>query len=377
MTPDEQILALLKDWAPEVSRLLDQAGYWDLPRTSTKRQEIAKKIGLQPGGKTYDAILKASLEKNENISQIVRNEDSLRECKAGAREVAAQLGIPFSKYDWNEGAQAHFQEHGLKLVKQMSQTDLDSLRDRIQYDFALNPRDFAKKYAESYSCSPKRLERIKRTEVHTEGQAGGYNFAQQAGATEKTWNCHPRGKWPRPTHRAVWNETVPIEEPFSNGLMWPSDPNCRCYLTYGFGSTAKKTSKSGIKDASPEEFIKQRDKLPKDQRGFLTPYTANEYKAAGVRLRLHESGNGGYGLKGSELVSVFSLPGAHLGNQVVQDAVTNGAKKLDCLGERLVLLYRQNGFKVVKTDKWDDQYAPEDWDYAKHGKPNLYYMELK
>lgn len=135
--------------------------------------------------------------------------------------------------------------------------------------------------------------------------------------------------------------------------------------------------KNPIKETSPEEFIKQRDKLPKDKKPFLTSYTANEYKAAGVKLKLHESGNGGYGLKGDELISVFSLPGAHLGNRIVQDAVANGAKRLDCLGKRLVLLYRQNGFKVVKTDKWDDQYAPKDWDYATHGKPNLYYMELK
>jgi hypothetical protein len=232
MSPDEQILGLLKDWAPEVDRLLRQAGYFDLPRASTKRQEIAKKIGLEPGGKIYDKLLKAAIEKNENISQIVLNEYSLREFKNGAREVAAQLNIPFSKYDWNEGAQQHFQEHGLKLVKQMSQTDLDSLRDRIQYDFALNPKDFAKKFAESYSCSPARMERIKRTETHTEGQAGGHNFAGLAECQYKQWMCHPRGKWPRPTHRATWYEVVAYDKPFSNGLMWPSEANCRCYLLY-------------------------------------------------------------------------------------------------------------------------------------------------
>lgn len=231
-TPDEEILKLLKGWAPEVVRLLDRAGYWDLPRSSTKRADIAKKIGLVPGGKTYDRVLKAALEKNENISQIVLNEYSLREFKAGAREVAKQLNIPFSKYDWNDGAQEHFQKHGLELVNQMSQTDLDSLRDRIQYDFNLNPTDFAKKYAESYSCSPTRLARIKRTETHTESQAGGHNFAGLAECEFKQWMCHPRAQWPRATHRAVWYEVVKMDKPFSNGLVWPSEPNCRCYLLY-------------------------------------------------------------------------------------------------------------------------------------------------
>jgi hypothetical protein len=231
-TPDEQILALLKDWAPEVDRLLRQAGYFDLPRTSTKRQEIAKKIGLEPGGKTYDRVLKASIEKNENISQIILNNDSLRAFKEGAREVAAQLNIPFSKYDWNDGAQAHFDKHGLELVKQMSQTDLDSLRERIQYDFSLDPVAFAKKYAESYSCSPARLKRIKRTEAHTESQAGGHNFAGLAECEFSQWMCHPRAIWPRATHRAVWYEIVAYGKAFSNGLMYPSEPNCRCYLLY-------------------------------------------------------------------------------------------------------------------------------------------------
>ena len=234
MTPDEQILALLKDWAPEVTRLLDQAGYWDLPRTSTKRQEIAKKIGLQPGGKTYDRVLKASLEKNQSISRIVLENDSLREFKQGAREVARQLNIPFSKYDWNDGAQEHFEKHGLQLVKNLSQTDIDSLRERIQYDFNLDPKSFAKKYAESYSCSPARLKRIKRTEAHTESQAGGHNFAGLAECEFKQWMCHLRGKWPRETHRAVWYEVAKMGRPFSNGLEYPSEVNCRCYLLYFF-----------------------------------------------------------------------------------------------------------------------------------------------
>jgi hypothetical protein len=232
MSPDEEILQLLRGWAPDVVRLLDRAGYFDLPRDSTKKAEIAKKIGLTPGNKIYNEVLKASIEKNEAIEPIVLNEYSLREFREGARQVAGQLNIPFSKYDWNEGAQEHFDKHGLELVLRMSQTDLDSLRDRIQYDFNLNPKDFAKKFADSYSCSPARLERIKRTETHTESQAGGHNFAGLAECEFKQWMCHPRAKWPRPSHRAVWYEVVAYDKPFSNGLMWPSEVNCRCYLLY-------------------------------------------------------------------------------------------------------------------------------------------------
>lgn len=232
MSGDEEILKLLTQWAPDVVNLLKRAGYFDLPKNSIKRQEIAKKIGLDTGGKLFKDVLKASTEKNEAISQIVLNEYSLREFKNGAREVAKQLNLPYSRFDWNEQAQDHFEKHGLQLVKNLCQTDLDSLRDRIQYDFALNPRDFAKKFAESYSCSPARLERIKRTETHTEGQAGGHNFAEQAECTWKQWMCHPRAQWPRATHRAVWYEVARMGKPFSNGLEYPSEVNCRCYLLY-------------------------------------------------------------------------------------------------------------------------------------------------
>jgi hypothetical protein len=167
-----------------------------------------------------------------NIARLVLDEYSLRSFKAGARVVAGQLGIPFSQYDWNDAAQTHFQEHGLQLVKNLTTTDLDSLKQRIQYDFALNPKAFAAKYADSYSCSPSRLERLKRTETHTETQAGGYGFAGEADCQYAQWMCHPMGKYPRPSHRACWYEVVKYGEPFSIGYAWPQDVNCRCFLLF-------------------------------------------------------------------------------------------------------------------------------------------------
>ena len=232
MTPDEEILTLLKRWAPEVNSLLSKAGYFDLPRDSTRKEEIAKKIGLSQNSRLYRAVLKASEAKNAEIWDIVLNEYSLREFKAGAREVARQLNIPFPEFDWNEGAQQHFKKYGLELVKKMSITDLVSLKQRIQYDFNMSPTAFAKKYASSYSCSEARLKRIKRTETHTSAQAGGNNYAKLADCEFKQWLCTPKGRWPRARHRALWYEIAKVDEPFSNGLQYPSEPNCRCYIIY-------------------------------------------------------------------------------------------------------------------------------------------------
>ncbi len=61
--------------------------------------------------------------------------------------------------------------------------------------------------------------------------------ATQAGGSQKTWIA---GGNPRPEHAAVDGETVPIDETFSNGGMWPGDSDlgpdetcgCNCDLSY-------------------------------------------------------------------------------------------------------------------------------------------------
>jgi hypothetical protein len=230
-TPRSQILKLLKQWSPDVTHLLDQAGYFDLEEGIAKSQ-IEKAIGLNRGGRLYRQVLAASLEKNNKIWPMVINEYSLREFKSGAREVAKSLNIPFSPWDWNAAAQDYFEKDGLKKVKTLTQTDIDSLRTRVQYDFGMNPKTFAEKYAETYSCSEARLERIKRTETHSAAQAGGQEFALGADCQFKQWMCSEIDQWPRPSHREIWYEIQPIDQPFSNGQDWPQDPNCRCYLLY-------------------------------------------------------------------------------------------------------------------------------------------------
>lgn len=47
-TPDKQILKLLKQWAPDVTNLLDPL---------TPKGDIAKTISYQRGGKNYDKSL--------------------------------------------------------------------------------------------------------------------------------------------------------------------------------------------------------------------------------------------------------------------------------------------------------------------------------
>lgn len=71
---------------------------------------------------------------------------------------------------------------------------------------------------------------IARTEV-----VGATNFGRNEtmrinGVTLRQWNTQ-RDKDVRKEHEDVDGETAEIDEPYSNGLMYPNEPNCRCYET--------------------------------------------------------------------------------------------------------------------------------------------------
>ncbi len=94
---------------------------------------------------------------------------------------------------------------------------------------------------------------------------GQFDTMKAAGATTKTWHHRDPQKDPRDgtrgkvNHVVLEGETAAIDKPFSNGLMYPRDPNdgrpeevirCRCYLTYGFGGASgaglTETTRDGI-----------------------------------------------------------------------------------------------------------------------------------
>lgn len=84
----------------------------------------------------------------------------------------------------------------------------------------------------------------------------------------------------------------------------------------------------------------------------LTVYSPKEYNHMKCFLGLNNSS--GYAIHGDELVSVFSTQGSS-GNAIVQDAIQNGARRLDCFAVRnkegkiegsLYTLYKRNGFQL-------------------------------
>jgi hypothetical protein len=57
-------------------------------------------------------------------------------------------------------------------------------------------------------------------------------------------------------------------------------------------------------------------------------------------------------------------------------AKNNGGTQLDHFEGCLSDFYERNGFAEYDRCKWDDQYAPEDWDYEKYDRPDVVFRRL-
>lgn len=131
-----------------------------------------------------------------------------------------------------------------------------------------------------------------------------------------------------------------------------------------------------FKSASAEDFIGCRDKLHSDLFAFLTPHTKLDYEAKGTRLFLSQDLCSGFGVNpDGELISVFALE-KQRGRILVAEARKQGAKYLSCMGDHLFELYSQFDFGKTEVLKWDNQFAPKNWNYERFGNPNIYEMRL-
>ncbi len=118
-----------------------------------------------------------------------------------------------------------------------------------------------------------------------------------------------------------------------------------------------------IAEADPQKFINQRNKLDVSKKTYLTDYTAKEIKDHGMKPFLSEDKQSGCIIApDGDLGNVFSLN--HHGRDVVEFAIVNGAKKLDCFDDgKLPKFYSEFGFKEYKREK---NWTP--------GEPDVVYM---
>lgn len=82
-----------------------------------------------------------------------------------------------------------------------------------------------------------------------------------------------------------------------------------------------------------------------------------------INLYLSQDGESGFGIKpNGDIVSVFSSKkvkgrSAHM----LEMAISQGGRQLDCFDIYLTKIYETHGFKPVAKMKWDDEYIPEGW----------------
>ena len=125
-----------------------------------------------------------------------------------------------------------------------------------------------------------------------------------------------------------------------------------------------------------KNFIIARDRT--NREGFITPYTEMEmiregfetYQVRGfdIGFALHKLDDGNV-----DITSVFNNEKEvrNIGNYLLKAALKHGGTQLDHFEGKLSDIYGRNGYKEYERYKWDDNYAPKNWNYEKYGRPDV------
>lgn len=162
--------------------------------------------------------------------------------RRAVERVSADVGISFDLLQ--PGLLEYTQKEAAFLVTSVTNTTKQAIRDALSAGLVEGESipDLAKRIQESGAFARSRAELIARTEV-TRVSNGGQRASLQAYAAEtgdvvkKSW-LSARDARVRDTHRAMDGETALVDAAFSNGLQEPSEPNCRCTLTYELEAAA-------------------------------------------------------------------------------------------------------------------------------------------
>lgn len=113
---------------------------------------------------------------------------------------------------------------------------INTTKDQLKEVFAVsiasgdNRQDLVSRIGDLYKdISKGRAEVIARTEVHSAMQDANLQAYANGGIDTKIWVTVGDDRV-RPEHEAIDGEEVPIHAVFSNGLLAPSEPNCRCTI---------------------------------------------------------------------------------------------------------------------------------------------------
>jgi len=117
-----------------------------------------------------------------------------------------------------------------------------------------------------------------------------------------------------------------------------------------------------------------------DHGAFVHTYTPQEYKD--MKLFVVNAGAAGIAVKkDGDIVSVFKNPDMaqkddieKINKELLLTAIDNGGKKLDCFDGFLPELYSKFGFEPGCRIKFNDEFAPESWDFKRDCRPDILFM---
>ncbi len=118
--------------------------------------------------------------------------------------------------------------------KSVNNTTIDSIKRTLREGVAAGESipELQKRVQKVFDgCNKYRAQMISRTETITASNQGSLEAYRQSGVVEKKTWLTAGDERVRPEHAAMNGETVGLEKTFSNGLMVPGEPNCRCTIT--------------------------------------------------------------------------------------------------------------------------------------------------
>ena len=113
-------------------------------------------------------------------------------------------------------------------------------------------------------------------------------------------------------------------------------------------------------------------------------YLYDETDYEGMRLFMTEDGKSGFALKGDDLVSAFGFPKGKNSKRkpavvgMLLHGIAQGGRRADSFDTILPDVYADAGLRVVARTRWNDDWAPTDWDVSRFygynfGKPDVVY----
>lgn len=198
--------------------------------TDATQKSISKKT--REKARMMDAV-KTYLDGPSKVSwSKVAGPPMVRAAERSTAVVGADLNVAYSVLHPN--VLAFSQRTTGKMITRVSKTTQSLVSDIVQggLDAGASKTEIARLISDATGFSDSRAETIATTETtKIFNGAPTESLIEFSAATGKlvfkTWSGALDEK-ERDEHLAMEGETVPVDEPYSNDLMYPEEPNCRC-----------------------------------------------------------------------------------------------------------------------------------------------------